>query len=150
MKKTTKTGLNAFRATLALTSLLVAFNASAQCPQYRETQVAPDDVLWQENPLTLNRSNLKAGKRLYRGKEGGGDCVKCHGKKGDGNGLLSKSFAPPPRNFTCTPTMADIPDGQLFWVIRQGAAPSSMPEHPQYTDEQIWQLVLAIRDFADD
>ena len=56
MKKTTKTGLNAFRATLALTSLLVAFNASAQCPQYRETQVAPDDVLWQENQLTLNRT----------------------------------------------------------------------------------------------
>ena len=149
MMKASMTVLNVFRVAVALASVLMSFHASAQCPQYRETQAAPDDVLWQENPLTLNRSNLKAGKRLYRGKDGGGDCVKCHGKKGDGNGLLAKSFAPPPRNFTCVSTMAEIPDGQLFWVIRHGAAPLSMPEHPQYTDEQIWQIVFAIRDFAE-
>ena len=52
--------------------------------------------------------------------------------------------------------MSDLPDGQLFWIIQNGspdtAMPpqtgSSMPAYRNLTDEEIWQLVRYIRNFA--
>lgn len=135
---------------IALSGLFMLSSvAAAQCPQYRETAQAPEDIYWQSNPLEASRANLKAGQKLWRGKRGGTDCVKCHGKKGEGNGPLAKSFAPPPRNLACAPLMAEIPDGQLFWVIRQGSENTAMPAHPELSDEQVWQLVMAVRALAE-
>ena len=141
----------AIRSTLSIVTLsLVSAVALAQCPQYRETAHAPDGLYQQSNPLEQTHHNLRMGKRLYRGKDGDTDCVKCHGKKGDGRGPLAHSFAPMPRNFTCAETMNPIPDGQLFWIIRNGSPNTSMPAHPKLSDEQVWQLVMWLREMADD
>lgn len=126
----------------------LALPVAAQCPQYRETPDAPDEIRMLDNPLPMSRANLRAGWRLYRGKEQGLQCVACHGKKGDGRGPLALSFAPPPRTLTCAETMQALPDGQLFWSIREGIEGTAMPAHAQLTDEQVWQLVLVLREMS--
>lgn len=122
--------------------------ADARCPQPRFTGSAPDAYLQLANPLAPTRADLRAGRRLYLGREGGQGCAICHGSKGDGEGPLAASFNPPPRNFTCQRTVRDIADGQLFWIIRHGSPGTSMPAYPALTDTQVWQLVLELRRLA--
>jgi hypothetical protein len=54
----------------------------------------------------------------------------------------------PPRNFTCGTTMEKIPDGQLFGIIKFGSPGNKMFAYDLLEDDQIWQLVLYIRQFA--
>lgn len=62
---------------------------------------------------------------------------------------MASMFDPPPRNFACKETVNGIPDGQLFWIIRNGSPGTAMPSFEELTDEQIWQLVLFLRELAD-
>jgi mono/diheme cytochrome c family protein len=118
------------------------------CPQPRDTEYAPAEIASKTNPLAYNTDNLAAGKQLYNGKVKPVACVECHGKYGDGNGVMASMFAPPPRNFTCVKTVAGIPDGQFYWIIKNGSVGTSMPAFDKLTDDQIWQLVMYIRQFA--
>ena len=70
------------------------------------------------------------------------------GPTGGGNGKLSAQFDPRPRNFACAETIKDVPAGPLFWVIRFGSPGASMPPHKDFSDEQIWELVLHVRHLA--
>jgi mono/diheme cytochrome c family protein len=121
---------------------------AAQCPQPRFTGQAPEDYYSRTNPLQPDAGNLAAGEQLYLGKTSDPGCAICHGDRGEGNGPLATQFRPPPRNFACAKTVNDIPDGQLFWIIRFGSPGTSMPPHPKLTDEQIWQTVLHLRRLA--
>jgi mono/diheme cytochrome c family protein len=118
-----------------------------ECPQPRFTGKAPDEYYARVNPLPLT-APAAAGERLYRGTPDKISCASCHGAKGDGKGELAKMFDPPPRNFACAKTIADVPDGQLFWIIRFGSPGTSMPPHPKLSDEQVWQIVLYLRQLA--
>ena len=139
-------------ALLVSFSLSMALPVGAQqpCPQPRFTGEAPAEYLLMENPVTASRSALGAGKRLYLGKEKGTGpgCAVCHGNKGDGRGPLASGSDPAPRDFTCERTVNGIPDGQLFWIIRYGSPNTSMPAHPQFDDQQIWQLIHHLRRLA--
>lgn len=114
------------------------------CPQPRFTESAPADYLARKNPVAADAT----GKRLYEGQPEGVSCATCHGFKGDGRGELSRLFSPPPRNFACARTVRDVPDGQLFWIIRYGSPGTSMPAHPRLKDAEIWQLVHHLRQLA--
>lgn len=118
-----------------------------ECPQPRFTGKAPDDYYGRSNPLKGDDRELEAGRRLYVGGQNV-SCAVCHGEKGDGKGPLANQFNPPPRNFACAQTVNGIPDGQLFWIIRYGSPGTSMPPHPAYSDQQIWQVVLHLRRLA--
>ena len=118
---------------------------AGECPQPRFTGKAPDDYYQRTNPLPATTANIQAGERLYGGNT---SCAMCHGKQGDGKGPLAGQFNPPPRNFVCAQTVRGIPDGQLFWIIRFGSPGTSMPEHPEFSDEQIWQIILHLRRLA--
>jgi mono/diheme cytochrome c family protein len=93
-------------------------------------------------------TDLRQARQIYFGDGKKIACAECHGEKGDGRGPMSELFEPRPRNFACAKTVNDIPDGQLFWIIRFGSPRASMPPHPQLTDEQIWQVVLFLRTLA--
>ena len=143
--------------TLFLVSLLVwampgAFLAQAatpgECPQPRFTGKAPDDYYARSNPLATTNANPKAAEALFLGEAGTANCAICHGKKGDGKGVLSGQYDPPPRNFSCAKTINGVPDGQLFWIIRFGSPGTAMPPHAALKDEAIWQLVLYLRQLA--
>lgn len=125
---------------------LPAFAAPAECPQPRFTGKAPDEYYKRINPLIAG--STRPGELIFQGDVGSANCALCHGKKGDGRGPLSGQYDPPPRNFACAQTINGVPDGQLFWIIRFGSPGSAMPPHSSLKDEEVWQLVLYLRQLA--
>ena len=131
------------------TPLVRAAPPAGECPQPRFTGKAPDEYYNRANPLAAGVRDSATAKRLFAtGEPGNLSCATCHGEKGDGKGEMSEQFNPRPRNFTCAQTINGVPDGQLFWIIRFGSPGASMPPHPKYTDEQIWQIVAYLRQLA--
>jgi mono/diheme cytochrome c family protein len=120
---------------------------AAQCPQPRFTGKAPDAIYALSNPLAKDGANIAAGRRLYE-KEASPSCQVCHGIKGDGMGPLAAQFDPRPRNFACKATVNGIPDGQLFWIVQNGSPGTSMPAFRALPEQQIWQIVLYLRELA--
>jgi mono/diheme cytochrome c family protein len=120
---------------------------AAQCPQPRFTGKAPEATYSLPNPLHGDAANLAAGRRLYE-KDADPACHLCHGIKGDGMGPLAQQFDPRPRNFACKATVNGIPDGQLFWIIRNGSPGTSMPAFGGLREDQVWQIVLYLRALA--
>gem|GEM_PF-1027574 len=118
------------------------------CPQTRYTHMVPPFLYNKKNPLTSTPENLFIGQLLYNVIRNPLACRDCHGEKGDGEGLKWAGLDTPPRNFTCKKTMKEIPDGQLFGVIKYGSPGTKMFAYDLLEDDQIWQLVLYIRQFA--
>ena len=121
---------------------------SGICPQPRKTVTAPEQYLKLKNPLEVTPQNILAGKTLFRVDAEPTACKVCHGVSGDGLGILFHRVEPKPRNFTCVHTMDDLPDGQLFWVIKNGSPGTAMPSFSYLEDDQIWQLILYLRSFS--
>jgi mono/diheme cytochrome c family protein len=119
-----------------------------ECPQPRFTGKAPDEYYTRTNPLLPGTFDQRRAERLYQGKPDKISCASCHGAKGDGKGEMASMFDPPPRNFACARTVNDVPDGQLFWIVRFGSPETSMPPHPGLSDEEIWQIVQYLRRLA--
>jgi mono/diheme cytochrome c family protein len=122
-------------------------SGAVQCPQTRATVQAPDEFYSLVNPLENTAENIEKGRLLFS-NDVQPTCVMCHGNKGDGTGGFGSDMIPKPRNFTCTETMKDIPDGQLFWVIQNGSPDTGMPPFQGLPDEQIWNLILYLRSLA--
>jgi len=119
------------------------------CPQMRTTSKAPDEFYDMENPLKPDSINIFAGESLFHTDAQPTACKICHGPTGNGLGMMSQGLNPPPRNFTCAETMKDIPDGQLFWIIKNGSPDTGMPTYKRnLSDEQVWQLIIYLRQFA--
>lgn len=118
------------------------------CPQPRKTVAAPDEFLKLRNPLTATPQNVLAGKTLFQVDAKPSACRLCHGISGDGLGVMFKQVQPMPRNFTCYQTMDDLPDGQLFWIIKNGSPGTAMPSFKYLEDDQVWQLILYLRSFS--
>ena len=124
-----------------------AQTSTAECPQQRSTIKAPDDLYVLTNPEQATAERVALGRKLYE-KAANPACEVCHGLKGDGNGALATQFLPRPRNFACAEMLSQIPDGQLFWIIRNGSEDTAMPAYKKLTDSQIWQIILYLRTFA--
>ena len=127
---------------------VTASGPSGICPQPRKTQKAPADFLTLSNPLPSTKSNINAGKTLFHETAQPLACKQCHGEKGDGRGPLGGGLVPPPRNFTCGSMMNDLPDGQLFWIIKKGSTGTGMMSFAGMPDEQVWQVIHYIRTLA--
>jgi len=121
---------------------------SGDCPQKRNTAVAPDDFINKVNPLRNEPRNIKKGKVLSHIKAKPLACKHCHGLSGNGQGAMSTSMNPKPRNFTCKETMNEISDGQLFWIIKNGPQGAAMPAYSYLSDKKIWQLIHYIRSLS--
>jgi len=87
------------------------------------------------------------GETLYQKTAKPMACKLCHGKKGNGKGPGGAGINPAPRNFTCSATMKDISDGQMFGIIKQGSPGTAMPAFKNLKDKEIWQLIHFIRQF---
>jgi len=118
------------------------------CPQERKTAKAPSKYQKKVNPLRNEPRNIKKGKVLAHIKAKPLACKHCHGMAGNGNGSMTISMNPKPRNFTCKQTMKDISDGQLFWIIKNGSKGSAMPSYAYLSDKKIWQLIHYIRSLS--
>jgi mono/diheme cytochrome c family protein len=118
------------------------------CSQPRSTVQAPDEFYNLRSPIKRSGENIKAGMGLFQKAAKPVACAKCHGYKGDGLGPMANMFSPPPRDFTCAEVVKGIPEGQLFWIIKNGSDGTSMPAFDQLDDNQIWQLVAYINELA--
>ena len=118
------------------------------CSQPRSTEQAPDEYYSLRSPLERNQYNIDAGERLFQRTAKPVACARCHGKNGDGLGPMANMFNPPPRDFTCSDVVKGIPEGQLFWVIKNGSKGTSMPAFDRLDDKEIWQLVAYISELA--
>jgi len=121
---------------------------SGVCPQPRKTVKAPQDFLAMTNPLPASTEIVQAGKALFLQTAKPVACAMCHGNEGNGQGFMGAALVPPPRNFTCGKTMKDLPDGQLFWIIKNGSSGTGMMSFAGLPDEQVWQLIQYIRSLA--
>ena len=118
------------------------------CVQPRQAIKVSDEFLTQTNPLPASAGTIQAGKALFLKTAQPVACVMCHGEKGDGKGVMGTALVPPPRNFTCGVMMTQIPDGQLFWVIKNGSPGTGMMSFAGLPDEQVWQLIHYIRSLS--
>lgn len=134
--------------TALLLLLIFSSPALADCTQKRNTPKAPANILKQANPLKATPENISAGEVLYQKKTKPMACAQCHGAKGDGKGKLGAGLKPKPRDFSCKAMMKDLSDGQLFWIIKNGAKGTGMMAFKALKDKQVWQLVSYIRQFS--
>ena len=118
------------------------------CVQPRKTAKAPGDSLSKANPVPASAGSIQAGKELFLRTAQPVACVMCHGEQGDGKWVMGAALIPPPRNFTCGAMMKDLPDGQLFWIIKNGSPGTGMMPFGTLPDEQVWQLIHYIRSLA--
>ena len=102
-----------------------------------------------KNPLEVTAKRLKKGELLYLKKAQPIQCLHCHGARGDGTGELGLQANPPARNFTCTKTMKNVSDGQMFWAIKNGVEGTAMPAYSDFADWQIWVLIHFVRQFGE-
>ena len=137
---------------LLVTCLIVLWGSDITlaevCPQERYVSQAPDNIYNLINPLG-NKPDVQAkGEKLYHWTAKPLPCANCHGINGNAKGMMARSMTPKPRNFSCKIMMKDIPDGQLFWIIRNGSAGTGMLPYNKLNNDQIWQLVSYIRHFS--
>ncbi len=98
----------------------------------------PEQYAGLTNTLSVSTVNISNGKRLYQMQ-----CMACHGKTGDGNGLAGTQLTPSPANLTFTRKLPLATDSFYFWTISEGGKPfgSAMPAFEErLSDDEIWQI----------
>jgi len=136
--------------TIAIVSIFFLMGNPAlaeNCVQERKTPQAPQDIYKQANPKGTPE-DIAAGEQLYAKGAKPLACVQCHGVTGKGDGKMAMGMKPKPRDFSCQAMMKDIPDGQLFWVIKNGSKGTGMMGFKTLSDDRIWQVVSYIRKFS--
>ena len=94
-----------------------------------------------KSPLTKDEVNLENGKKMY-----GIYCATCHGKKGDGVGVLAQR-----EKFEGVPNYKDrdITEGSIYHVIMYGKG--LMGSHAgQLTNKERWQVVQYVEQLKSD
>jgi hypothetical protein len=99
---------------------VVSFSGAAE--QHMMESRVPRDKLAEAkalvSPFQDSPEILAKGKALYEGK---GTCVNCHGQSGAGDGPVSASLNPAPRNFRHHGFWRHRTEGEIFWVIKFGS-----------------------------
>lgn len=104
----------------------------------------PADAATLKNPVTPTPESQARAKVIY-----GMDCVLCHGAHGNGKGELVADMQLHMRDFNDPATLRDKSDGELFYAIKNGVEKDRMPaEGPRAKDDEVWNLVLLLRSFA--
>lgn len=118
------------------------------CGTSRPTEFQiPSEAASQRNPFPATSDSIAEGNELYRSV----GCAICHGKNGDGKGVLAKDVSMNLHNWRDPSVQAGFSDGELFYIIDKGKGTSRgrMPGyHDQETPEQIWHTVSYIRSLA--
>jgi mono/diheme cytochrome c family protein len=91
---------------------------------------------------------VKAGAKIYKEY-----CQKCHGKKGNGQGLMAKDLDTKPRDFTDKNRMGQRTDYQIFLGIKEGGAAVELSEQmtgwkDTLNEQEMRDVAAYIRQFA--
>lgn len=97
-----------------------------------------DSVAIAHAPITATMPVLKRGQERFNIY-----CSPCHGRVGDGRGIMVNRGYPPPPTFH-SDRIRELPDGQVFAVISDGIR--NMPGYRfQIPVEDRWAIVLYLR-----
>jgi mono/diheme cytochrome c family protein len=105
----------------------------------------PAEEIARKNPLAVTPDSIAKGKQVYDST----DCGVCHGKEGDGQGVVAKQMGVDShiRNWHDPKSLQDLTDGELDYIIVKGKRRMPSYEGIQ-TVEQCWQMVSYIRSLA--
>lgn len=107
-----------------------------------ETKI-PQLEVDRKNPIESNSATIAEGKRLY----GATDCALCHGKDGDGKGVLAKDINMNLHDWRKPESLAHFTDGELSYLILKGKG--RMPAYDgRETSEQTWGMINYIRSMS--
>jgi hypothetical protein len=73
----------------------------------------PQDEVDRKNSIESNPASIAEGKRLY----GATDCALCHGKDGDGKGVLAKDINMNLHDWRKPESLVHFTDGELSYLI---------------------------------
>lgn len=96
-----------------------------------------------KNPVKPTPDNQAKAKQLYSI-----DCALCHGDNGNGKTDLATSMNLKLADFSDPATLADVPDGDLFAVIRNGKDKMPGEDAGRAKDNDIWGLILYVRSLS--
>jgi mono/diheme cytochrome c family protein len=100
----------------------------------------PQEEVDRKNPVESNPTSISEGKLFY----GATDCALCHGKDGDGKGVLAKDINMNLHDWRNPESLSHFTDGELSYLILKGKG--RMPAYDgRETPEQAWQIVNYIR-----
>ena len=100
--------------------------------------MAPPEEAKKTNPVKTTEESLAKAAGTFKER-----CAICHGESGKGDGILSDSLNPKPRDLTGELTRSQ-PDGDLFYKISKGKG--AMPAWaPSLSEEERWGMVNYIR-----
>ena len=97
------------------------------------------------------KGDKKAGEKTYKT-----NCALCHGKKGDGKGIMARSMQPPlPTDFTDIKAMKKRSDWRLYNILREGGGKFKLSQQMAayknvFNDQQVHNLITYIKTFAED
>lgn len=92
------------------------------------------------NPLSDSPSVSRAALATFRHS-----CVTCHGAPGVDPTDFGASLNPPAPGLTLS-RVQKRPDGELFWIVRNGIRMTGMPAFgPTHSDREIWEIVALVR-----
>jgi mono/diheme cytochrome c family protein len=100
----------------------------------------PEEEADRKNPVESNPASIAEGKRLY----GATDCALCHGKEGDGKGVLAKDVNMNLHDWRQAASLEKFTDGELAYLVVKGKGRMPAYENRE-TPEQIWEIVNYIR-----
>ena len=92
------------------------------------------------NPVKPTAESQAKAKTLYQI-----DCALCHGDNGNGQTDVAKGLGVSMADFSDAKTLAGVPDGQLFGVIRNGKDKMPPEAAGRANDNMVWNLILYIR-----
>jgi mono/diheme cytochrome c family protein len=102
----------------------------------------PQDEKLRKNPLSPTTANLDSAKSAFKEY-----CSNCHGDYGEGDGSDAMMYDPAPSDLTNPKIINKLTDGDIYYQITVGRKP--MPSfRAKLSDDQRWQLVLLVRQFA--
>lgn len=102
--------------------------------------VIPFEAEDMKNPVPANPETLSEGKKTYMQS-----CALCHGTDGHGQTMLGRGMYPPAMDLT-SPHVQHWDDGEMYWIIQNGARLTGMPSWKDtISSEDTWKLVHFIR-----
>jgi mono/diheme cytochrome c family protein len=96
-----------------------------------------------KNPVKPTVASQAKAKEIYTI-----DCAMCHGADGKGKTDLATSMGLTLPDFTDAKSLATVPDGQLFNLIRNGKDKMPGEDRARANDDVVWNVVLFVRAFS--
>jgi mono/diheme cytochrome c family protein len=101
----------------------------------------PANAATEKNPLPASDATLAAGQKVFTAK-----CVRCHGPKGEGDGVDADESLKKEMDLTRADRAAANPDGIVYHKISAGRSEPRMPAFiDQLSKEQIWAAVVYVQ-----